>query len=80
VVDNSRYQATLLKNRQNYNAQNWTEWVSRAESTAIPGAVGFLRYAASRSVRVFYISNRGVIEKEATIVNLKKLGFPDISD
>jgi 5'-nucleotidase (lipoprotein e(P4) family) len=80
VVDNSRYQATLLKNRQNYNAQNWTEWVNRAESTAIPGAVEFLRYAVSRGVRVFYISNRKVIEKRATILNLKKLGFPDISD
>lgn len=80
VMDNSRYQAMLLKTRQNYNAQNWTEWVNRAEATAIPGAVEFLRYAASRGVRVFYSSNRKTIEKEATILNLKKLSFPDVSN
>ena len=80
VVDNSRYQAMLLKTHQNYNSQNWTEWVNRAEASAIPGAVDFLRYAASHGVRIFYITGRKTIEKPATIVNLKKLGFPDISD
>lgn len=80
VLDNSRYQATLLKNRQNYDARTWTEWVNRAEAEALPGAVEFLRYAASRGVRVFYITNRTLDEKEATATNLKKLGFPDVSD
>ena len=80
VLDNSRYQATLQKNRQNYDARTWTEWVKRAEEEAIPGAVEFLRYAASRGVRVFYITNRNLAEKEATAANLKKLGFPDVSD
>ena len=80
VLDNSRYQATLQKNRQNYDARTWTEWVKRGEAEAIPGAVEFLRYAASRGVRVFYVTNRNLAEKEATAVNLKKLGFPDVSD
>jgi 5'-nucleotidase (lipoprotein e(P4) family) len=80
VLDNSRYQATLQKNRQNYDARTWTEWVKRAEAEAIPGAVEFLRYASTRGVRVFYITNRNLVEKEATAVNLRKLGFPDVSD
>jgi len=80
VLDNSTFQATLLKNRQNYDPQLWTQWVNRAEATALPGAVEFLRYAASRGVRVFYITNRKQVEKEATAANLKKLGFPDVSD
>lgn len=80
VLDNSRYQATLLKNRENYDARTWTEWVNRAEAEAVPGAVEFLRYTASRGVRVFYITNRKLVEREATAVNLKKLGFPDVSD
>lgn len=80
VLDNSRYQATLLKNRQSYDAQSWTAWVNRAQATAIPGAVEFLRYADSRGVRVFYITNRKLIEKEATAVNLSKLGFPGVND
>ena len=80
VLDNSRYQATLLKNRQNYDAQSWTDWVNRRQAEAVPGAVEFLRYAASRGVRVFYITNRKLVEKDATAANLKKLGFPDVSD
>ncbi len=80
VLDNSRYQATLLKNQQNYDAQSWTQWVNRAEATALPGAVEFLRYAASRGARVFYVTNRKQVEKEATAANLRKLGFPDVSE
>lgn len=80
VLDNSRYQATLVKNGQTYSSQSWTEWVNRAEASAIPGAVEFLRYAASRGVRVFYITNRKLVERDATAANLKKLGFPDVND
>lgn len=80
VLDNSPFQATLLKNRQGYDPRLWTEWVNRAEAAALPGAAEFLRYTASRGVRVFYVTNRKEAEKEATAANLKKLGFPDVSD
>ncbi|HEX8889582.1 MAG TPA: 5'-nucleotidase, lipoprotein e(P4) family [Pyrinomonadaceae bacterium] len=80
VLDNSLYQATLVKNRQSYEAQTWTDWVNRAQASAIPGAVEFLRYAAARGVRVFYITNRKLVEKDGTAANLKKLGFPDVND
>jgi 5'-nucleotidase (lipoprotein e(P4) family) len=80
VMDNSRYQATLLKNRQPYDAKSWTDWVNRAEATAVPGAVEFLRYATSKGVRVFYITNRKLIEKDGTAANLSKLGFPEVND
>jgi 5'-nucleotidase (lipoprotein e(P4) family) len=80
VLDNSRYQATLIKNHQLYDAQSWAAWVNRAEAAAIPGAVEFLRYAASRGVRIFYITNRKLVEKDGTATNLRKLGFPDVTD
>lgn len=80
VLDNSRYQATLLKNREPYDPNTWTDWVKLEQAEAIPGAVEFLSYAASRGVRVFYVTNRKAAEKEATASNLKKLGFPDVSD
>jgi 5'-nucleotidase (lipoprotein e(P4) family) len=80
IMDNSRNQAWLIKNQQSYNDQNWLAWVNRAEATAIPGAVEFLQYATSRGVRVFYITNRKVAEKEATATNLRKLGFPNVND
>ena len=80
VLDNSRFQATLVKNRQSYDSQGWTDWVKLEQAEAIPGAVEFLRYAASRGVRVFYVTTRKQVDKEATAANLKKLGFPDVSD
>jgi 5'-nucleotidase (lipoprotein e(P4) family) len=80
ILDNSSYQATLLKNRQNHSGQRWTDWVNRAEAAAVPGAVEFLRYASRRGVRVFYITNRNEAEKNGTAANLKKLGFPDVND
>jgi 5'-nucleotidase (lipoprotein e(P4) family) len=80
IIDNSRYQAGLIKNRQNFNDQTWLEWINRAQATAIPGAVDFLKYASSRGVRVFYITNRKAAEKEGTAANLQKLGFPNVND
>ena len=80
VLDNSRFQAKLLKDCQGYSSPRWSEWVRREEAEAIPGAVEFLRYAASRGVRVFYVTNRKESEKAATASNLKKLGFPGVSD
>jgi 5'-nucleotidase (lipoprotein e(P4) family) len=80
ILDNSRYQTMLLKTRTNYTSKTWTEWVNRAEATALPGAAEFLRYADSRGVRVFYITNRKEIEKEGTARNLKQAGFPNVND
>ena len=80
IMDNSRFQASLIKNHQTYNDQTWQAWVNRSEATAVPGAVEFLKYATSRGVRVFYISNRKVVEKEGTAKNLRQLGFPNVND
>jgi 5'-nucleotidase (lipoprotein e(P4) family) len=80
ILDNSCFEGMLLQQRVNYNQKNWTEWVNRAEATAVPGAVEFLRYAASRGVTVFYITNRNDSQKQGTATNLKKLGFPNVND
>jgi 5'-nucleotidase (lipoprotein e(P4) family) len=80
ILDNSRYEGMLLQKRVNYNQKNWTEWVNRAEATAVPGAVEFLNYASSRGVTVFYITNRNDSQKQGTVTNLKKLGFPNVND
>ena len=79
VLDNSRYQASLIREHKSY-PQDWTAWINRAEAAAVPGAIEFLNYAHQRGVRVFYVTNRKAIEKEGTRVNLKKLGFPGVSD
>lgn len=80
VLDNSPYQAMLVKTRRSYESKTWNEWCQKAQAAAIPGAVEFLQYANARGVRVFYISNRRETEKQCTAQNLKKAGFPDVSD
>jgi len=80
VLDNSFYQAQLVKERKAFEAKTWIDWCNRAQAKALPGAVEFLRYANSRGVRVFYITNRRTTEKDGTARNLRALGFPDVSD
>ena len=80
VMDNSRFQAELILRGVAYTPQAWTAWCNRAEGGAVPGALEFLNYAYRRGVRVFYITNRRQTEKAGTVANLKKLGFPDVSE
>src|SRR6266513_3311579 len=79
ILDNSRYQGMLIKKGVNY-PEGWTDWCNRAEATPIPGEVEFLRYAHSRGVRVFYVTNRKIAEKDGTARNLKNLGFPEVNE
>jgi 5'-nucleotidase (lipoprotein e(P4) family) len=79
VLDNSPAQAAQIKNNLPFVQSNWTNWVNMRKAKAIPGAVDFLNYAALKGVRVFYVTNRNEAEKQATIDNLKSVGFPDVS-
>lgn len=80
VMDNSRFQAELILRGVGYTSDAWKGWVDRAEAGAVPGAVEFLTYAANNGAHVFYITNRKEVEKAGTVANLKKLGFPGVSD
>ena len=80
VLDNSPAQAAQIKNNLPFVQSNWTNWVNMRKAKAIPGAVDFLNYAASKNVRIFYVTNRIEAEKAATIDNLKAAGFPDVSE
>lgn len=80
ILDNSRFQAGLIVNHAIFKPEEWVAWCNSARASAIPGAVEFLRYAAGRGVRVFYVTNRENPEKPGTIANLKHLGFPGVSD
>ena len=48
------------------------------KAAAVPGALEFLKYAESKGVQIFYISNRYITQDEETRANLRKLGFPFI--
>ena len=76
ILDNSRFEADLIKTGKVYPA-GWAEWIEAADAKATPGAVEFLNYVNSKKIDIFYVTNRLVgKESEATIRNLKKLGFP----
>jgi 5'-nucleotidase (lipoprotein e(P4) family) len=75
VLDNSPYQAQCILDNVNYPV-GWEEWCNKAIADAIPGSLDFLNYARANGVSVFYVTNRKDVVKEATIANLKKLGFP----
>ena len=77
VLDNAPYEAKLIKANTAYPAF-WKEWCELAEADAIPGAVGFLNYAVSRGVDVFYVSNRRLELLEPTMENLRRKGFPQV--
>src|SRR6185437_5995667 len=47
-----------------------------ASASAVPGAVEFANYAASKGIKVFYVTNRTAEHKAATERNLRALGFP----
>ena len=79
VLDNSPANALLVKNRRPFNTTDWYAWGEMRKAKPIPGAVEFLNYANSRGVRIFFVSNRDEVQKQATIDNLKNVGFANVS-
>lgn len=75
IVDNSPRLVRNMKNEQG-SEMSWREWVDRAQAKALPGAIDFLKYAESKGVEIYYISNRDEAGKAATIRNLKQVGAP----
>jgi 5'-nucleotidase (lipoprotein e(P4) family) len=78
LLDNSRYAVHQALRGQTYSDSSWIAWTALAACDTVPGALSFLQYAASRGVTVFYITNRKVVEGPATLVNLRRWGFPGV--
>ena len=76
LLDNSGYQAWMVLKDTTFDPKTWTAYVNTVTSAVIPGALEFAKYAESKGVKVFYISNRTAEEEEGTRKNLQKLGFP----
>jgi acid phosphatase len=77
VLDNSPGQARfLLEGNGRFDSSAWMKWTGEKRAKAVPGAVEFLTEAAAKGVTVFYVTNRGPQEADATRDNLKALGFP----
>jgi len=77
VLDNSPYAVHQALNGKDYDPASWYEWTSKAIADTVPGAPSFLKYAASRGITIFYVTNRDEREKAATLANLVKYQLPN---
>ncbi|GAB6194755.1 5'-nucleotidase, lipoprotein e(P4) family [Lysobacter xanthus] len=76
VLDNSPYQARLVAAGTEFDEAQWQAWVREQKATAIPGVLEFAKAAQARGIALFFVSNRAVQLKEATIANLRAVGLP----
>lgn len=88
VLDTSDYMVERLRNGHPFSKKDWNDYVQRANAPPLPGALDFLKYAASKGVTVFYVSNREGVpsapelkdEVGPTRRNLAQFGFPNTAD
>jgi 5'-nucleotidase (lipoprotein e(P4) family) len=79
LLDNSPHSAKCIENQTSY-PDYWDEWCELAIAKPLPGAVEFLTLARNYGVSIYYITNRREHLKEATMRNMRELGFPMIED
>lgn len=80
VLDNSPYQARLIRDGREYDEVSWDQWVAEKKARPLPGVVDFAKAANQMGVTVLYVSNRAVHLKEATLANLRQAGLPVADD
>jgi acid phosphatase len=80
VLDNSPYQARLIRDGRDYDEASWADWVHERAARALPGALVFANAAAKKGIRVIYLSNRSQDLNADTLANLRALGFPVADD
>ncbi len=77
LLDNSPFEGKVIETGQEYSLQSWLSWTSKSKAKALPGSLEFLKFAQSRGVTLFYVSNRLAKEELGnTIKNLQKENFP----
>jgi acid phosphatase len=76
VLDNSPYHAWLVDKDEDFSSKTWVAFVRSEQARAVPGSLEFIKYARSKGVQVFYVSNRKAPQEIATRSNLKALGYP----
>lgn len=80
VLDNSPYSVHQALAGKSYDDKSWMEWTAKAIADTVPGAPAFFKYAKSKGVTVFYVTNRAENERAATLKNLQQYQFPDADD
>lgn len=76
ALDNSRYQSWTVIANQTFSQETWAKFVHAQISEPVPGAVDFLKYADSKGVKIFYVSNRTADLEDPSRKNMERFGFP----
>ncbi|MEO6668481.1 MAG: 5'-nucleotidase, lipoprotein e(P4) family [Ferruginibacter sp.] len=80
IFDNSPYAVHQGLRGKDYEPSTWYEWTDKAAADTVPGGASFLKYASSKGVEIFYISNREERERISTLNNLQQFQFPNADD
>ena len=86
VLDNSPYDAMLVKEDKIFSNDTWNNWISLKQAKAIPGVVNFLNTAQQKGVTIFYVTNRkcAAVENDPcpqdmqTFENLQNSGIENV--
>jgi 5'-nucleotidase (lipoprotein e(P4) family) len=77
LLDNSPYDAARAIQNLEFDSKAWKQWTAKGIADTVPGAPAFFKYAASKGVTVFYITNRDEDERAGTLKNLKLYNLPN---
>jgi len=80
LVDNSAFEARLLREDQEFDLDAWFRWLDGGEGRALPGAVEFVTAVRRRGVAVYMVTNRPARFRAGTLAMLRKAGLIDASD
>lgn len=80
VLDNSAYEAHQTLQGKENEYESWMLFSGMSIGDTVPGVATFLKYAASKGVTIFYITNRGEKERSGTLLNLQKFNLPNTDD
>jgi len=80
ILDNSPYAVKRSLQGFDYELASWENWTAKGEADTLSGARSFLKYASSKGVKIFYLTNRAETERKGTLNNLLRYDFPDAAN
>ena len=80
ILDNSPYAVHQAYSGKEYDSPSWYEWTDKAAADTMPGASSMLKYAASKNIEIFYITNREERERSGTLKNLQRFNLPNADE
>ncbi len=90
VLDNSPFQAMMIKTNTTFSSSPWDAWVGLAQAKAVPGAVELINMALDKGIAVVYLTNRECAQRpgsddpcpqvQDTAKNLREVGIKSVDE